>query len=111
MVLQIVLNSSRVSVHTITNCSTLTPTVDVADQFHAANKFPHMAWVLPNARYHRETMDTAWFLIHGALPVIKPTWPEHMPDEDEESKLETRTYLLHLTSSKYSGKLAGVADC
>ncbi|KAK4619593.1 Acyl-protein thioesterase 1 [Fulvia fulva] len=113
---------------------------DVADQFQAANKLPHMAWVLPNARYHRETMDTAWFLIHGALPVIKPTRPEHLPDEDEEGMLETRTYLesiveavhasgvpldrivlggfsqgcamsllLHLTSSKYSGKLAGVA--
>lgn len=111
---------------------------DVADQFQYGGKLPWMSWILPNAKYNRDTMDTAWFIPHP-LPSLAPSRPELQPDEDEEGMLETVAYLeslidacvdsgiplnrivlggfsqghamsflTHFVSAKYSGKLAGV---
>lgn len=111
---------------------------DVADQFQQGGKLSWMSWVLPNAKYNMDAMDTAWFIPHP-LPTLAPSRPELAPDDDEEGMLETVAYLeslidavvesgvplnrivlggfsqgcamsllTHLTSSKYSGKLAGI---
>lgn len=97
-----------------------------------------MSWILPNAKFNRDTLDTAWYT-PNSLPYTTPDRPELAPDEDEEGMLETVAYLeslvdacvdagvpanrvilggfsqgcamsllTHLTSSKYSGKLGGI---
>ena len=111
---------------------------DVADQFQQGGKLPWMTWILPNAKFNRDHLDTAWFTPHP-LPTLAPTRPELLPDEDEEGMLESVAYLdsiveacvaagvppnrivlggfsqgcamsllWYLTTSKYSGKLAGI---
>ncbi|KAF2661578.1 acyl-protein thioesterase 1 [Lophiostoma macrostomum CBS 122681] len=48
-------------------------------QFQAANKLPHLTWVLPNALFDQEAMQTAW---HAPSP-LSP-FPSSRPDLDEE---------------------------
>lgn len=97
-----------------------------------------MTWILPNAKFNRDVLDSAWFIPHP-LPTLAPSRPELQPEEDEEGMLETVAYLdslveacvnsgvpanrivlggfsqgcamsllWYLTTSKYSDKLAGI---
>lgn len=97
-----------------------------------------MTWILPNAKFNLNTLDSAWFTPHP-LPTLAPSRPELQPDEDEAGMLETVAYLdslveacvdagipanrivlggfsqgcamsllWYLTTSKYSDKLAGI---
>lgn len=97
-----------------------------------------MTWILPNAKWNLENLDSAWFTPHP-LPTLAPSRPELQPEEDEEGMLETVAYLdslveacvesgvpanrivlggfsqgcamsllWYLTTSKYSDKLAGI---
>lgn len=110
----------------------------IARQFKAANKLPHMIWVLPNANHNHDLMSTAWYMPTKLSP-FPPSRPELEDDEDEvgiKSSIEylvslidefvakgvpekrivlggfsqghAMAFLTGLISSKYAGKLAGL---
>lgn len=42
---------------------------DIAQQFHAANKLPHLSWVFPNAPHNHEAMTAAWYTPTSFSPI------------------------------------------
>ncbi|CZT18532.1 uncharacterized protein RCC_04377 [Ramularia collo-cygni] len=112
---------------------------NIADQFQQGNKLPYMSWVLPNAKRNPVTLDTAWFTPHGlpshepSRPELVPEEDEEGMIESSkylESLIDAAvaagtpvnrivlggfsqggamSLLTHMRSSKYSGKLAGIA--
>jgi len=122
-----------------TNILKLTPSADIADQFQAANKLPHMQWIFPHALENRDAMQPAWYAPTGLSP-FPSSRPELDDPEDEDGMKASMAYiesliddlvakgtppqrivlggfsqgcamtlLTGLTSSKYAGKLAGLA--
>jgi len=110
----------------------------IARQFQAANKLPHMTWVLPNALENHDLATNAWYMPTRLSP-YPPSRPELEDDEDEEGMMATVAYvtsliddlvkqgvpekrivlggfsqghamsiLTGLVSGKYAGKLAGL---
>ena len=51
-----------------------------------------MHWILPNAKFNLDTLDSAWFIPYS-LPSLAPSRPELAPEEDEEGMLKTVAYL------------------
>ncbi|CAK1358581.1 unnamed protein product [Cercospora beticola] len=112
---------------------------NVADQFQQGGKLPYMSWILPNAKRSPITLDTAWFTPNGlpshapSRPELIPdedeegmlesvAYIESIVDAVVETGLPpdriivggfsqgcATSLLTHLTSRKYSGKLAGCA--
>jgi lysophospholipase-1 len=70
-------------------------TLDVARQFQAAGKLPHMSWILPNALDNHDLATTAWYLPTRLSP-YPPSRPELEDDEDEEGMMATVTYITTL---------------
>ncbi|CAO2656470.1 Nn.00g052730.m01.CDS01 [Neocucurbitaria sp. VM-36] len=68
---------------------------NIAHQFQAAGKLPHMTWVLPNALENRDLATNAWYLPTRLSP-YPPSRPELEDDEDEEGMLVTVKYLTSL---------------
>ncbi|KAH7394153.1 acyl-protein thioesterase 1 [Phaeosphaeria sp. MPI-PUGE-AT-0046c] len=68
---------------------------NVARQFQAAGKLPHMKWVLPNAEDNHDLATTAWYMPTRLSP-YPPSRPELEDDEDEEGMLATVSYLTTL---------------
>ncbi|WPH02242.1 Phospholipase/carboxylesterase/thioesterase [Acrodontium crateriforme] len=111
---------------------------NVADQFQQGGRLPWMSWILPNAKFNHINMDTAWFIPNGlpALAPSRPelvaeedetgmlesvAYLESVIDAVVATGIPPRRIVLggfsqgcamslltHLTSSKYSGKLAGI---
>ncbi|KAK4507065.1 hypothetical protein PRZ48_000799 [Zasmidium cellare] len=112
---------------------------NVGDQFQQGNKLPHMSWIFPNAKHNNITMDKAWFTPNSlpyltpSRPELVPdedeegmletvAYLESLIDAVVESGVPAKRIVLggfsqgcamslltHLTSSKYSRQLAGIA--
>lgn len=72
-----------------------TSIADIARQFQAAGKLPHMTWVLPNAEENHDLATTAWYMPTRLSP-YPPSRPELEDDEDEQGMLATVSYLTIL---------------
>lgn len=111
----------------------------VPDQFQAAGKLPWMTWILPNAMEDRDAMTTAWYRPTPLTPFpsSRPELEEEEDEEGMrksvvyiESLIDAcvnkgippqrivlggfsqgcvMSLLTDLTSTKYAGKLAGIA--
>ena len=118
--------------------SVLTGREDIGDQFQQGEKLPWLHWIFPSAKHNDTQMDTAWYIQHSLSPIAysRPELaPDE--DEDGmfetvrylESLIDAcvqagipanrvvlggfsqgmaMSLLLHLISTKYSGKLAGI---
>ncbi|KAF2714122.1 alpha/beta-hydrolase [Pleomassaria siparia CBS 279.74] len=111
--------------------------VNIAHQFQAGGKLPHMSWILPNALENRDAMSTAWYMPTPLSP-YPSSRPELEDEEDEDGMKSSMTYIVSLIddviskgvpqeriilggfsqgcaislltclTSKYAGKLGGV---
>ncbi|RAL66726.1 hypothetical protein DID88_007509 [Monilinia fructigena] len=43
--------------------------INIAQQFQAAGKLPHLTWVFPNAPFNHESMSTAWYTPSSFSPI------------------------------------------
>ena len=68
---------------------------DLARQFQAADKLPHLTWVLPNALENRDLATNAWYMPTRLSP-YPPSRPELEEDEDEVGMLLSVQYLTTL---------------
>ncbi|CZR58464.1 uncharacterized protein PAC_08356 [Phialocephala subalpina] len=58
--------------------------VNIAQQFQAANKLPHLKWVFPNAPWNHEAMANAWYPPTSFSPIpVGRSSTENEEDEDE----------------------------
>ncbi|KAF2099996.1 acyl-protein thioesterase 1 [Rhizodiscina lignyota] len=61
---------------------------DIADQFQAAHKLPHLKWIFPSAPENRDAMERAWFTPTGLSPVANSR-PELDDPEDEDGLMRS----------------------
>jgi len=68
------------------------PWASMATQFRTASKLPQLTWLLPNAPFHHETLQPAWY-----TPTPLSPFPSQRPElddpEDEASLLESVKYV------------------
>lgn len=79
---------------------------NIAEQFHSANKLPHLTWIFPNAPHNHDSMTTAWYTptSFSPIPVGKSSVEssraasddEEDEDEDEEGILKSVDYVCRL---------------
>ena len=111
---------------------------DVGEQFQQGGKLPWLHWIFPSAKHNPTQMDTAWYIQHSLSPIafsrpeLAPDedeegmfetvrYLESLIDACIEAGIPANrvvlggfsqgmvmSLLLHLTSTKYSGKLAGI---
>ncbi|KUJ13868.1 alpha/beta-hydrolase [Mollisia scopiformis] len=64
--------------------------INIAQQFHAANKLPHMSWVFPNAPWNHDAMANAWYppTSFSPIPVGRSTQASFQAEEEEEEEDE-----------------------
>lgn len=111
---------------------------DIGDQFQQGGKLTWLHWIFPSAKHNPTQMDTAWYIQHSLSPIAfsRPAlapdedeygmfetirYLESLIDACVEGGIPANrivlggfsqgmamSLLLHLTSIKYSGKLAGI---
>jgi predicted esterase len=59
--------------------------LDIAQQFHSANKLPHLSWIFPNAPHNHEAMTNAWYTptSFSPIPVGRSNSSESKEDDEE----------------------------
>lgn len=67
---------------------------DIAEQFHSANKLPHIDWLFPNAPIDHESMTTAWYTPTPFSPIptgrSSSSSNSSLPDPcEEEAEVDT----------------------
>lgn len=67
----------------------------VAGQFRNANKLPYMQWVIPDAPYHHDAMEKAWYTPSSLSP-FPSSRPELDDPEDEKGMMESQAYFVTL---------------
>ncbi|TVY94462.1 Acyl-protein thioesterase [Lachnellula willkommii] len=80
---------------------------NIAQQFHAANKLPHLTWIFPNAPHNHEAMTQAWYTptSFSPIPVGRSSAAlgqeeEEEEDEDEEEILQSVEYICCLVDEE-----------
>ncbi|KAE8444341.1 hypothetical protein EG329_000651 [Mollisiaceae sp. DMI_Dod_QoI] len=60
--------------------------INIAQQFHAANKLPHLTWVFPNAPWNLEAMANAWYTptSFSPIPVGRSAQSSVQKEEEED---------------------------
>lgn len=112
---------------------------DIGDQFQAANKLPYMQWIFPNALENRDAMQRAWYTPTPLSPFPSQRPELDDPEDEDGLKQSVEyiesliddlvdrdippnriviggfsqgcavTLLAGLMSSRFAGKVAGVA--
>jgi len=75
---------------------------NIAEQFHAAQKLPHLTWIFPNAPLDREAMTTSWYTptSFSPIPIGKSSSePSKTASDDEVDEDEDKEGIL--TSVEY----------
>ncbi|PVH74038.1 alpha/beta-hydrolase, partial [Cadophora sp. DSE1049] len=60
--------------------------INIAHQFQAAHKLPHLKWIFPNAPHNHEANSTAWYTptSFSPIPVRSSSSPsQESPEQDE----------------------------
>jgi len=80
--------------------------INIAEQFHAAQKLLYLTWIFPNAPHNHEAMTTAWYTptSFSPIPIGKSSSEslksasddEEDEDEDEEGILKSVDYVFEL---------------
>ncbi|TVY36556.1 Acyl-protein thioesterase, partial [Lachnellula subtilissima] len=79
---------------------------NIAQQFHAANKLPHLTWVFPNAPHNHEAMTQAWYTptAFSPIPVGRSSAAvgedEEEEEEDEDGILQSVEYIYGLVDGE-----------
>ncbi|KAI9722399.1 MAG: hypothetical protein M1828_004766 [Chrysothrix sp. TS-e1954] len=68
---------------------------NIAHQFQAANKLPHLEWIFPNALENRDAMEKAWYTPSSLTP-FPSSRPELDDPEDELGMLQSVKYIESL---------------
>ena len=82
--------------------------VDIAQQFHAANKLPHLTWIFPNAPHNHEAMTQAWYTPTAFSPIpvgrssaaVGEEEEEEEEEEDEDEILQSVEYIYGLVDEE-----------
>lgn len=76
---------------------------DIAHQFHAASKLPHLTWVFPNAPWNHEAMANAWYTptSFSPIPVGRSTQASIDAEEEDEAEFQEEGIEEILTSVEY----------
>lgn len=85
--------------------------LDIAEQFHAAHKLPHLTWIFPNAPHNHEALTTAWYTPASFSPIpvgTSSSKPESDEDEeeDEEGILQSVEYICKLIDEEVQRGIA-----
>ncbi|TVY43700.1 Acyl-protein thioesterase [Lachnellula occidentalis] len=81
---------------------------NIAQQFHAANKLPHLTWIFPNAPHNHEAMTQAWYTPTSFSPIpvgrssaaVGAEAEEEEEEEDEEELLQSVEYICGLVDEE-----------
>ncbi|KAH6671753.1 putative acyl-protein thioesterase 1 [Halenospora varia] len=74
--------------------------VNIAQQFHSANKLPYLNWVFPNAPHNHEAMANAWYPLtsFSPIPVGRSAQSSSQDpaesDENDDDEPETESEIL-----------------
>ncbi|KAG4437086.1 hypothetical protein IFR05_007420 [Cadophora sp. M221] len=63
--------------------------IDIAHQFQAAHKLPHLSWIFPNAPHNHEANSTGWFTPTAFSPILvgsSSSLAQNSSEEDESSE-------------------------
>lgn len=82
--------------------------IDIAQQFHAANKLPHLTWIFPNAPHNHEAMTQAWYTPTSFSPIpvgrsstaLGEDAEEEEEHEEEEEILQSVEYIYGLVDEE-----------
>lgn len=64
---------------------------NVADQFQAATKLPHLEWIFPNAPENRDAMQRAWFTPTRLSPSLSARPELDDPEDADAMTMSLRT--------------------
>lgn len=65
---------------------------DIAQQFQAAGKLPHLTWIFPNAPLNHESMSTAWYTPPSFSPIPVGRSSSKSTASKERTNLEVDIY-------------------
>jgi len=79
---------------------------NIAQQFHSANKLPHLSWIFPNAPHNHEAMSTAWYTPTSFSPIpVGRSSGGAAKDENEDEGFDEEGEDEILASVEYLCKL------
>ncbi|KAE9372423.1 acyl-protein thioesterase 1 [Stipitochalara longipes BDJ] len=77
--------------------------LNIAQQFHSANKLPHLSWIFPNAPHNHEAMSTAWYTPTSFSPI--PVGRSSKPEDEDDDEFNEEGEDEILDSVEYTCKL------
>jgi len=61
---------------------------NIAQQFHAADKLPHLNWIFPNAPHNHEALTQAWFTPSSFSPIPVGRSSTGLREEEDDNEIE-----------------------